>query len=230
VSEKLSSQICEVKLQPGEQWKKSTIVNGIDENKTRISRWKANSLISTSLAALTGANPDLNVLRVKGGSLTVDQDYTLSDGEGAKTIIVEDGDLIINKNIKYGTCNKTGGVCNVTDTASLAFIVLGGNVYVDPGVTELSGVFFVQGQGDKGHLYPGSPGNTGDSAKTYDNALQIYGSVYGDIEPLFLSRLYAGDPAQEEAGIVIRFDERVILNTPPGLRDILTVNQSDVAR
>lgn len=230
VSEKLSSQICEVKLQPGEQWKKSTIVNNIDENKTRISRWKANSLISTSLAALTGANPDLDVLRVKGGSLTVDQDYTLSDGEGAKTIIVEDGDLIINKNIKYGTCNKTGGVCNVTDTASLAFVVLNGNVYVDPGVTELSGVFFVQGQGEKGHLYPGSPGNTGDSAKTYDNKLEIFGSVYGDIEPLFLSRLYAGDPAQEEAGIVIRFDERVILNTPPGLRDILTVNQSDVAR
>lgn len=229
VSENLSSQICEVKLQPGEQWKKTTIVNSIEENKTRISRWKPTSTISTSLAALAGANPDLEVLRVKG-SLTVDQDYTLSDGEGAKTIIVEDGDLIIKNNIKYGTCNKNGGVCNVTDTASLAFIVLGGNVYVDPSVTEMSGVFFVQGQGDKGHLYPGSPGNTGDSAKTYDNKLEIFGSVYGDIEPLFLSRLYAGDPAQEEAGIVIRFDERVILNTPPGLRDILTVTQSDVAR
>jgi len=230
VSANLSSQICEVKLQPGEQWKKSTIVNNMEENKTRISRWKPQATSGTTLAALAGANPDLNVLHVKGGSLTVNEDYTLSDGEGAKTIIVEDGDLIINHNIKYGTCNKTTGVCNVTDTASLAFIVLNGNVYVDPSVTELSGVYFVQGQGDKGHLYPGAPGNTtGDSAKSY-NKLEIFGSVYGEIEPLFLSRLYAGDPSQEEAGIVVRFDERVILNTPPGLRDILSVSESSAAR
>ena len=232
VVQNLSSQICEVKLQPGTAWQQKTITNDIEENKTRISRWEpdySGMNVTMSSVKLDSQYSDKKVYHVKDGNLTIDQPYTLSDGEGAKTIIVENGDLYINKNISYGTCLAEKQPCTVNDVASLAFIVLNGNVYVDPSVTEMSGVYFVQ-EGDRmvnrernGRLY-----SLNNEPSYYQ--LVIYGSVYGDIEPLFLNRLFAGDPTLEEAGIVVRFDERIILNTPPGLRDVMNYSSTEVAR
>ena len=222
----LSSQICEVKLQPGTGWQQTSIVNSIEENKTRISRWDADFQdqdVNMTSIKMDADYANKNVYRISGGDLTIDQPYTLSDGEGAKTFIVENGNLHINSNILYGACNQD--VCTVNDTASLAFIVLNGNVYVDRDVTEMDGVYFVQaGTTDNGKLF-NSP-----TDQPSEKQLVILGSVYGDIQPLFIDRLFAGDPALEEAGILIRFDERIILNTPPGLRDVLSFSQGEVAR
>jgi hypothetical protein len=168
-----------------------------------------------------------SVYHIQGGKLVIDAPYTLKDGEGAKTFIVENGDLYINNDIKYGQCDKSTP-CNVNDIASLAFIVLNGNVYIDPSVKEISGVYFVQGDCTTAGTCTGKLHSTDDANST--NQLTVYGSIYGDIEPLFENRIYSGDPSLEQSGILIRFDERVILNTPPGLRDVLNLTQTEVAR
>ncbi|MBU0667983.1 hypothetical protein KJ835_02560, partial [Patescibacteria group bacterium] len=138
--------------------------------------------------------------------------------------------LYIDGNIHYtGTCLKTQ-LCTVRDIASLAFIVLNGNIYVDKDVTEMSGVFFVQeGTTDGTGRIFSNDGTSTDESASYEK-LTVYGSIYGDIDPLFNKRFFAGDPANEDGGIVIRFDERVILNTPPALRDVLNLSQTQVAR
>lgn len=220
---KLSGK-CEIKLTLGRSWKQRTIVQSIDENKTRISRWEPRQ-IDTELSFLVTLDPEAKVYRIKGANLTVDQPFTLSDGPngGAKTFIVEDGDLIINKDIMYGT---DGTAYSVNQTASMAFIVLNGKVIVSPEVKTLSGVYFVQ-EGDRlnsGRLFSGSV----EGVDSYE-PLTVYGSVYGDIDPLFRHRLFAGDPGKEESSMLIRFDQRIILNTPPVLKDVLNVSQVQVA-
>lgn len=223
----LSSQICEVKLRTGSPWKQEVITNSIDENKTRASRWGAESL-GNVLSTILSAYPNQNVYHLKG---KVSSGNIRMDEIGAKTFIIEDGDLYIDQDIEYtGNCTAEQGQCSVRDVGSLAFIVLNGNIYVDPRVKTISGVFFVQ-EGETagtGQLISGNPDNPNQRAD--ENRLTIYGSVYGDIDPLFQQRFFAGDPALDEGGIVVRFDQRVILNTPPGLRDILNINQTEVAR
>ncbi len=223
VSGNLSSDICEVKLTTATPWQKTVITNKIEENKTRISRWAPDYENGTTMNAIT-LNPNYKqkqVFHIKG-NLTVNSKYTLKDGEGAKTFIIEDGDLIINNNIEYGNCDT--GNCSVKDTASLAFIVLNGNIKIANNVTEMDGVYYVQ-KGDEGTGQLLSKENTG----TY-NKLLIKGSIFGDIEPLFEKRLYAGDPSKDEGGIVIRFDQRILENTPPGLAEIAPITQTQVAR
>jgi hypothetical protein len=234
----LSSQICEVKLQAGKAWQQSAITNDITENKTRISRWEPDyncdegcphgKQVYLSELKNDPAYAQKQVYHIQNGDLVIDQPYTLADGEGAKTFIVENGNLVINNDVKYAPCNKT--ICNVNDIASLAFIVLNGNASISPDVAEMSGVYFVQGECaasnsscDKGRLF--STGNANS-----EKQLTVYGSIYGDIQPLFENRIYSGDPSLQQSGILIRFDERVILNTPPGLRDVLSLTESQVAR
>lgn len=233
-SKYLSSQICEVKLRPDQSWSKSQITTSIKENKTRVSRWEPNlNSGENTYSSFDAALPDTNVYHITNRDLTIGSgavgaDVVLHDGSGigagAKTFIIEGHDLHIKNNIKYGDC-AAEQTCTVRDTASLAFIVLGGNVIIDPSVTEVSGVFFVQrddATGKGGQLMSNGP----DSF----TKLTIYGSVYGDIQNLFTHHKFAGDPATNDGSVVIRFDERIILNTPPGLQDLLKVSQSEVAR
>ena len=173
------------------------------------------------------------------GNLTIDPSQAvpdsitnafISDGDGAKTFIVENGDLNINSNINYGPCKNPSGVCTVRDTASLAFIVLNGNINISPKVTQMSGVYFVQqGKDTNGNLVDnGKLVSTGE-ANTYV-PLTVFGSIYGDIQDLLSHRKFSGDPASNGGSIVIRFDERIILNTPPGLQDILQLSENQVAQ
>lgn len=213
----LSSQICEVKLQTGSPWKQEIIANSIEENKLRLSRWGADYNYDVTLDSTL---PDQDVTYISGDLTVPTQGYTLD--KGAKTFIIE-GDLIIRGDIKYSV--PQGGYATVRDTASLAFIVLGGDIKISNDVKDISGVFYVQEDknGNGGQL------SSLEDKATY-NKLAVWGSIYGDIEPLFKYRLFAGDPSLDEGGIVIRFDQRILLNTPPGLRDVLDVSQTEVAR
>lgn len=230
-SPNLSSQICEVKLRPGQSWEPSTIASTIQENTTRVSRWTPNlNAWSHNISFDNLPQTNTGVYHLKNANLTIGDSGSvkLNDGQGAKTFIVENGDLIIKNNITYGACVKTS--CTVRDTASLAFIVLNGNVIIDPGVTEVSGVIFVQ-QGAKansGKILTERDKN-GQPVDSY-NSITFYGSIYGDIQDLFTHRKFAGDPAANQGSVVIRFDERIILNTPPGLTDILQLNETQVAQ
>jgi len=233
-SQNLSSQICEVKLRPGQSWDPSNISSTIKENITRVSRWTPNlNNWGTSITSFdTLPKSNTGVYHLKDSNLTIGETgtVTLDDGQGAKTIIVENGDLHIMNNITYsGRCVKTdNSICTVRDTASLAFIVLNGNVIIDPGVTEVSGVIFVQ-KGDEGTGKILSGPTATDNQDSY-KPITFYGSIYGDIQNLFEHRKYAGDPAANQGSVVIRFDERIILNTPPGLTDVLQLSESQVAQ
>ncbi len=223
VSNKLSSQICEVKLRPGEAWQKTSIANNIEENKTRIARWE--TLNAEDLSSLLLRYPDNKVYRITDGDLTVNSEVTIPSG--ARTFIIENHDLIIGQDIKY---DNTTSINSIQETPSVAFIVLNGNIYIDKNVKELAGVYFVQkgDRTDSGKLYSGTGPTNKDVTST--SLLTIYGSVYGDIQPLFMKRTFAGDPSENNAAITIRFDQRIILNTPPGLREMLNLTESDVAR
>ncbi len=232
----LSSQICEVKLQPGNPWQQEIIANSIKENITRVARWDAiEGNQSLNILLNDSQYKDNKVFRVNG-NLSVDQ--AIEFGSGAKTFIVENGDLVIKGNLTYKTENLQ--INSVKDIPSVAFIVLNGRVYVDKNVTNLVGVYYVQ-EGDKevttgdnkyrtdsGKLFSGSPSNKNDIS---NKPLTVEGSVYGDIQPLFKDRQYAGEPGKEnQAAITIRFDQRIMLNTPPALRDIISVSETQVAR
>jgi hypothetical protein len=238
VVKNLSSEICEVRLRPGQDWGKSEIASSIEENKTRIARWAPNLPSNTTIRSLNDLPASsTGVYHMVGGDLTIDPSHGdpgsttnnfISDGDGAKTFIVENGNLIIKSNINYGPC-ASGKTCTVRDTASLAFIVLNGNIEIAPDVTQISGVFFVQqGKDAKGILEDNGKLISIGDASSYKE-LQVFGSIYGNIQDLLNSRKFSGDPASNGGSIVIRFDERIILNTPPGLQDLLQLNENQVA-
>ncbi|EKD64379.1 MAG: hypothetical protein ACD_51C00015G0001, partial [uncultured bacterium] len=161
-------------------------------------------------------------------------DLTIGDGsnftvpQGAHTIIVENGDLYIQSNIKYIDANFGFNYylyesdADYTALASLAIIVLNGDIYIDPNVTDLSGVFYM----DSGSMQ--SEG--GVTRGAIGDQLRIYGSVYGDIDPIIEDSGFVGPPELDHGSIVIRYDERVILNTPPAISEYIDVYSEKTAR
>ncbi len=240
-SKGLSSQICEIKLggSAGQLATKETYTNSIKENVKRVARWEPNleknagssTSVITSITNAdqqsTGINLD-GVYHKKGGNLFVGGEGNfMKDGDGAKTFIVENGDLYITKDIKIGGCEN---YCSPRETAALAFVVLNGNVYIAPDVKEVDAVIFVQGNtNNKGQVKSGRYINGKATEEVSLKQLVVKGSIYGDIKPLLKKRVYAGDPALNEGSIVIRTDERIFINTPPGLQDLVDVKSEITA-
>lgn len=100
-----------------------------------------------------GDNADIRVLN--DGHLRILNNISLS---GVKTVIIENGDLIIENNMTY-TSTKD----------SFAFIVKNGDIIIRKNVTNLVGVYVTLGAGKK---------ITGDGPTP--NRLTIDGSLYGD--------------------------------------------------
>ena len=98
----------------------------------------------------------------KGLTIKVPIDLT-----GVKTIIVEDGDLVINKNITYSG-----------STSSWAFIVKKGNIKIAQNVTKIAGVFMVLN------------GKIMSDGNDIDLQLKVDGSFYGDPKDLIDHRTY----------------------------------------
>ncbi|MGL5830698.1 MAG: hypothetical protein ACRCZE_00955, partial [Candidatus Altimarinota bacterium] len=157
-------------------------------------------------------------------------DLVLNEGNGAKTIIIENADLYIGSNITYGA--SSGEAIDQDKIASLGVIVINGNIYVDPAVSQLSGAFFVQRVGDD-YATGGNLVSAGANkqAAVSQVPLTINGSVYGNVGPLFQNREASGDINQDQGAITIRYDQRIILNTPPGLSELFgDFSQSQIAR
>lgn len=86
---------------------------------------------------LSAAASSINVLRASLG-VTV----TLSSiARGQKTILYVNGDVVINDNITYA---NAAGYVTLADIPSLR-IIASGNIFIAPGVTELSGLYVAQG-------------------------------------------------------------------------------------
>jgi cysteine-rich repeat protein len=170
-----------------------------------------------------------NVYEIDGTNLTM----ALTDKvpAGAYTFIVRNANLNIRKNIEYSAIPSSNGNFNINnpkEIPSIAFIVINGNINVENNppqtkVTKMAGVYYVQGGADAEGVI------TGDWTDPF-TSLTIQGSVYGNINPLLEARTFAGPANYDQGNVVIRYDERIILNTPPGLEDYVDVQSERVAR
>jgi hypothetical protein len=178
----------------------------------------------------------------QGGS----QGWTFSNGSsgksGAGTILVRGGNLIIKRPITY---NLTSTVSDMKQLASIAWIVLeeggkGGNIIFDncippkdmtftqkdlplsslgtlvsitQAVAPVAGIFFAEGTISTG---------TGDASQcAFSDDVPLYVDGMMIARTFRFQRIYSGDTDLNVASEFIQDTGRAIVNTPPGLTDIL---------
>lgn len=163
---------------------------------------------TTQTETLWGAEfrttPDQSGVYFREGSLTIPDTHAI---HRTMTIVLEQGNLFITDNIE------------ITDDAFVAFIVRNGDIWIDPQVTELDGVYIVDNE-DK-HILSRSKDNPNNTLSKLP--LTISGGLIGNAQDLAGNRRFIGDnPNTElEPSIRILFDLRLLENTPPGLEQFL---------
>ena len=227
----LSSLICEINLETSEDLTQAAIVQNINTNKERISRYESN-MAGVSVVGTESMLPESRsgVYYKDDGDLVFGSGGNVEFSKGAKTFIVEDHDVIIKNNIIYK--DDENAISDPRNIASISIIVINGSIIVGDNVTETSGAFFVQegknaASGMICEQLPSSVARCDKTATEGYNGKQYvhYGSIYGDIEHLFKFRTYAGDPTVDAGAVVIRFDNRIYLNTPPVLGELVSITQ-----
>ncbi|MFH1218268.1 MAG: hypothetical protein V1679_00305, partial [Candidatus Peregrinibacteria bacterium] len=58
--------------------------------------------------------------------------------------------------------------------------------------------------------------------------LTIRGSLIGNVLDLFTNRIGIGDPTKDEGSVTIIYDERILLNTPPGISELINIQHAIV--
>lgn len=217
--ERISSLICEVTLKTSEDLTQFAIVQNIARNIQLFARYGDNLKDTSVVDGSNGLPESSSKVYVKkdSGDLTLGGTFE----NGAQTIVVIGGNVKINKDIKF---RDPANLNDPRQIPSLAVIVIGGDILVAPGVKETNGVFFVQ-EGEDGEGGEMCEGTCAENDQYNENPLVHYGSIYGDIQHLFKYRTFAGDPTKDEAAILIRFDNRIYLNTPPILGELVNVTQ-----
>lgn len=212
----ISSLICEITLKTSDDLTQFAIVQNIARNIQLFARYDKNLDNTSTVDGSNGLPSSTSNVYVKSnGNLTLGGTFE----DGAQTIVVLGGDVTINKNIRF---NDPANLTDPRQIPSLALIVIGGDIIVAPGVTETNGIFFVQ-EGEDGEGGKMCEGTCAENDQYNENRLIHNGSIYGDIQHLFKYRTFAGDPTKEEAAILIRFDNRIYLNTPPILGQLVNV-------
>lgn len=129
------------------------------------------------------------------------------DGSG---VFVINGNLEIDANLFY----EQSSLVDVSNLASVAWIVRG-NLTIGPNVSQLVGSFFVIGDADQ------SDGVVNNGMVTTEPAsasqLVVYGLMMG--QGFHFQRTYKGVIGDDQPAEFIYYDGRVLVNTPPGLRD-----------
>lgn len=139
-----------------------------------------------------------NIRVFKDGDVTIDG---ILDLQGVKTVIVENGNLIINQDIRYA--NKD---------ASFAWIVKNGNIIVADTVQNIAGVYIV---------LAGAIESNGVSTP---NRLMVDGSLYGNTADLVANRSYVRGQTGYSAlnvGVVVNYSNRALIYPPPALSRFL---------
>jgi len=214
VFKNFSSSVCEMETEVAEEWKEKYINEAIKANVEKLARF---GIPYSQDLEIRGAMLTNDVF-ITENNITVDYEYFISSG--AETYIIKGADLIINENITYD--DSFVDLTNPKNIPSIAFIVIDGNIEIAPGVTQLDGIYMaVDTEGDV-------DGKITASEVSYE-ILTINGSLIGDIFELYNNRKGIGDPLKDESSITVRYDERILLNTPPGLTDLIDVNQLKVA-
>lgn len=139
-----------------------------------------------------------NIRVFKDGDVSIDGNLDLA---GVKTVIIENGNLIINKDIRY------------TDkTSSFAFIVKQGNIIIADSVQNIAGVYVT---------LAGAIQSNGVSTP---NRLTVDGSLYGNTSDLVTNRSYVRgqmDYTALNVGVIVNYSNRAIMYPPPSLSRFL---------
>ncbi|MBT4056104.1 hypothetical protein HOE67_03260 [Candidatus Peregrinibacteria bacterium] len=228
--ENFSSVICEMKAEVAEDWQKTNVINQIENNLQKLSIWSKepnDSTLRSQPADPTGIFKWENK-NVTIDSYTKDNTFTIKsedqyDTPAAQTYVIMNGDLHIKSNIKYQDIDLVTTTLNPKALPSAAFIEINGNIYIDDAVEELWGTYIAV------DLKEGaSRGQTGQilaEGGTSYNPLRIFGNLVGDVTNLFDNRKYVGNIADDEGSITIKYIENIIVNTPPGLSQLMDVSR-----
>ena len=236
----LSSFICEVYYDPFntfDAWKPSQInqttefdfLEGVMIDPTSYQFLQSLSNIDTATYEVGYNYSALDAQGNRGKTYKFDGDVHIGQAGdapivlegGARTFIIE-GDLSILTDITYP--DDTG--LSDHEISSIAFIVTG-DVNIHPDVQVLSGVYISKG-GSFNSMSQIGPYDTAITSS--DKQLVIYGSVFGNLQPLINDRMFIGAPILDGGNIVIRYDNRALRNTPPGLKDAIDLKWLRVAR
>lgn len=216
-----SSTICEMKAEVSEDWTKVNVVNQIKTNIDKLSRWteegqnidlNAPPTMSKGIYKVTGKKLTING---NGGTFTIGEKSSLAPA--GQTYIVENADLYINSNIEYAQV----GYSLPNSVPSAAFVVINGNIHIGKDITRLDGTYIAIST-DDAHKDKGKVIAEGDPS---DKPLTINGSLIGDVFDLFSNRTYVGNIAEDQGAVVIKYSENFLINTPPGLSQLMDVTQ-----
>lgn len=221
VLKNFSSTVCEVESEVAAIWKEKNINNAIAANIERLARFGSN--LNAGELNTDVDNKESGVFISDGEDITIGTNgtYTIEGGSGlpaAQTYIVRNADLHIKSNIVYGSTDFN----DQTNIPSAAFIVIDGNIIIDNDVSRLDGIYMAVDldKSDDGKV---TNGNSNEDSQT---ALSIYGNLIGNVYELFATRKGYGDPTKDEGSVVIHYDSRILLNTPPGISDLIDIDQS----
>jgi len=221
VLKNFSSTICELRANVAKDWTEEHINKSIEANITRLTRFESNN-ISTWGEQYTLLNAKSGVFL--SSNLKIENEVTIeapqpgiSDVPAARTYIVQGGNLEINANIKYGETDYN----NPSKIPSVAFIVIDGDIIIDASVTHIDGILMAVNTDptqDKGQIRHKQVNST-------TNQLTINGNLIGNVYDLFSKRRGSGDPTKDQGAVVIHYDERILLNTPPGISELIDLQQ-----
>jgi len=230
VLKNFSSTVCELAAEVAEGWTEKNISQAVEANITRLARFGANlNSINeiTGMNSLSGAeNPGSGVYVKDNGDLTINLGTQTIQAEGevpaTQTYIVRGHNLIIKSDARYGATDFT----DPRRIPSAAFIVIDGNVIIDNNVKNIDGIVMAVRINDQeaGKITNGNP------QEGTRNILAINGSLIGNVLELFQSRQGVGDPTRDEGSVTIRYDQRLLVNPPPGLSELVDISQLRVAR
>ncbi|MCK9272007.1 hypothetical protein M0P65_00485 [Candidatus Gracilibacteria bacterium] len=184
--------------------------SGSKENIVSLSKKSFITSFSNNISSLSDFNSldklgDNENIRLSKQTITINGALNLS---GRKTIIIENGDLIINKNIKYSDNNS-----------SWAFIVKNGNIIVSKDVFQISGAYMTLN------------GQINSDGFKISKQLIVDGSLYGDSGDLVKNRTYIRASTGYSAittGVIINYSTRIFKNPPPLLLNY--INQFNLDR
>jgi hypothetical protein len=223
VFKNFSSSVCEMETEVAEDWKEVHINNAIKANIEKLARFGINPADANILEVENTLLLNNNVY-IAEGNLTISDDFKVP--AGARTYILQNGNLEINANVYYDDNSSKVDITNPTTIPSVAFVVIDGDIIIDPSVTHLDGIYMaVDTEGEEGE--DGRFLSAGDEV-SYE-LLTIQGSVVGDIFELYKSRKGVGDPLKDESSITVKYDQRILLNTAPGLNELIDISQLEVA-
>jgi hypothetical protein len=150
-----------------------------------------NPIVPTSNTTLSNATESVGGSIVNGAYNITGTNVTLNGGTVAvknNTALYVQGNVYISSNVIYGT--DAGGTWSIangsSDIPSFMLVVTGGNIYINPGVTELDGVYVAKASNGKGGtIYTCGQNNFSPEAANnlYANCnhqLTVYGSFVAD--------------------------------------------------